>query len=231
MSGISIKNWGVGLDFLMMGLLMVFVGASLSSPILGVGDYGPIALLIGATDPHWTLPGVLASALLGLVSVEAIYRAWYEVGRAGGVYFRTESGIIIKEAQPFSQARGYGTWQGFYYAFFWVMVLALIYNAVLAAYTIAPGNFPMNVFSAWSYSFIHLKMYETGIYQTGNWAFALGLLTWATRAYPKSFLVGLGWLDIPHWYSETEDEQEIAEALSELCAKQSAVLALSMAFY
>lgn len=214
------RNWGPAADFLMIGGLLWIIVASAYSPLTPANSSGPFMLLLGVTDPVFggdTIGGViLAFATIGL-----IYWSLYETGRGGGLYYWV-NGHMIKEAQPFSKGRGYGAWQGFYYAAFWCTFWALLYNLVFAVYAASPGTFPGNSLTAWVYAFNHYNAFVAKLGYVGAGAYLPALLTWVARAYPKQALHRLGLLRIKHWYSETADEAELSEALSRLAEQQNA---------
>lgn len=212
---------GVG-DFLMVTALMAFFVASANSKFDPHYTSGPISVLYGALHPNWDMSSVLAGVFLLWITVGAIFYSLFDAGRAGSVCYTSSKCKFIKESQPFSKSRGYGKWQAFYYAFFLVMFWSCTYNLLIAVYAAAPVSFPDNFLSAWSFELGHSAAITHYLNRFSTTSYLFGALTWALRAYPKSFLIRLGVLKIRHWYVETADEEAAAEALAEMAERHAA---------
>lgn len=217
--GVTKKNWGGLADFVMMTGLMAFILASVYSPLVK-SESGPFMVLKGVLDPHFG-PSTFGALFLAWATLGLSYLHIYSTGSNGGLYYWVE-GRRLKEAQPFSRARGYGAWQGFYYTVFWCTLLALAYNAIFAVYAASPGSLPGDSISAWIYAFGHYHAVVDHLSSTGDVAYLPALVTWLTRAWPKQMMQGLGLLNLKHWYFETEDEIESAEAMAKAAELQAA---------
>lgn len=228
MAKLSLKNWGPLADICMMAGFMALLTAAANSTTITPEESGPFALLKGLFHPDFQ--GVLSGIYIGLVTIGLIYWTSYETGRAGGVYFLSDAGNRIKEAQPFSKARGYGVWQGFYYAAFWCLIIALSYTVVFAVYTLSPGSFPLDGLSAWVYAWQHWPELVKECYSVGGMAYIPAFVTWIFRAFPKNVLFSLGLLRLRHWYSETADEVEISEAVGKMAEEQSHIMTMGWIF-
>lgn len=229
MSGLSLKNWGPLADILMIAGFLALVTASADSTAVSSEASGPFALIAGALHPYFH-SSILGGVYVGLVTIGLIYWSTYQTGRNGCIYFWSDSGNMIKEAQPFSRARGYGAWQGFYYAAFWCLIIALSYNVIFAVYTLSPGSFPFDSISAWVYAWGHWSALVKEIYSVGGMAYIPAFVTWVFRAFPKKVLFSLGLLRLRHWYSETADEAELSEAIGRMAEEQSHIMTMGWIF-
>ncbi|OCX70485.1 hypothetical protein A6M27_16935 [Acidithiobacillus thiooxidans] len=229
MSGLSLKNWGPLADLLMIAGFLALVTASADSTAVSSEASGPFALIAGALHPYFH-SSILGDVYTGMATVGLIYWVSHQTGRNGGIYFLSDAGNRIKEAQPFSRARGYGVWQGFYYAAFWCLIIALSYNILFAVYALSPGSFPFDSISAWIYAWGHWPALVKEIYSVGGMTYIPAVATWIFRAFPKNVLFSLGLLRIRHWYSETADEAELSEAVGKMAEEQSHIMTMGWIF-
>lgn len=220
MTKVTLKNWGPLADVGMMTGLMTIIEAAAASPLVKSGENGPFMILKGLLDPHFS-GLVYTEVFLTWVSFGLIYWHLHNTGRNGCLYYWVD-GRMLKEAQPFSSARGYGVWQGFYYAVFWCTVLALFYNLIFAVYAASPGSFPGNSITAWIYASSHYNAVVAKLGSVGGTAYIPALLTWVTRAWLKKMLHAVGVLRLKHWYFETDGEVASSEALEKAAELQSA---------
>lgn len=223
MDTLSLKNWGRLADFGMMYLLLLFIFAAGNSTTLTNNDNGPLAIFVGLQSLNFS-NFVFIEAGLGLIVFGQLQYNSYMTGRAGALCFYSKSGQLVKEAQPFSRYRGYGLWQRFYYATFWIGLLALVYNLILAVYSLAPGHIPLDMLTAWGYAASHSHQLVAEMLKVGFKTYVLAFVTWFIRAYIKKYLDAWGLLTIRHWYAETETEAELAAIISERAAEQNRIV-------
>jgi len=221
------KNWGGFGDFVMITALMILIVEAASSHYLGSNFSGPFVLLDDVIHGHWD-HNFVGGLFLFWVTAGSMFYMLHNTGRNGCIYFYSENGEAIKEAQPFSTARGYGKWQAFYYAFFLILLFSMFYGFLKAVYYANPAaHLPDNLLSAWVFAWHHPHLIYQRLYHVGSGVFILGFLTWAFRAYPKNLLYRLGILRIHYWYLETEDEVRTSEEISRIAELHTAAMIAS----